>query len=248
MSLANKTFVITGGNSGIGLAITELFHTQGANVVVSGRNNESLETLRTRFPERLSAVRADVAVNADLDVLFEEVKSQHGQIDGLIVNAGIAHFAPITDVTPEHLDTMFNINFRGAYFTIQKALPLLKDGATIVLNTSIAGSIGHPGASVYSATKAALRSLARTLSAELVDRGIRVNAVAPGPVDTPIFDRMGFDAAETKAVKEGFKEQIPLGRMGRPEEIARVVEFLAGDASSFIVGEEIAVDGGMIRL
>lgn len=248
MSFANQTFVITGGNSGIGLAITERFHALGANVVVSGRNNESLESLRNRFPDRLHAVRADVAVNADLDVLFEEVKSQYGQIDGLVVNAGIAHFAPLADVTPEHLDTMFNINFRGAFFTIQKALPLLKDGATIVLNTSIAGSIGHPGASVYSATKAALRSLARTLSAELVDRGIRVNAVAPGPVDTPIFDRMGFEPAETQAVKDGFKSQIPLGRMGRPDEIAKVVEFLASDASSFIVGEEIAVDGGMIRL
>jgi NAD(P)-dependent dehydrogenase (short-subunit alcohol dehydrogenase family) len=188
------------------------------------------------------ALRSDSASLSDIDELFDAVRERFGRVDVLFVNAGIAPFASLEETTEELFDRVMDINFKGAYFTVKKALPLLADGASVVLNASVVAHVGFPAASVYSASKAALLSLARTLSADLAGRGIRVNAVSPGPVETPIFGRAGLPAE----AKEGFGEQVPLKRLGRPEEIAKAVLFLASSDSSFLLGAEIVADGGVV--
>jgi NAD(P)-dependent dehydrogenase (short-subunit alcohol dehydrogenase family) len=246
--LQGKVAVITGGNSGIGLATAKEFVAEGARVVISGRDQETLDAAVRELGERVLAVRADVARLADLDRLFETIGSAFGRIDVLFVNAGIASFKPVAEVSEAYYDETLDINLKGAFFTVQKALPLLADGASIVLNTSINAHIGMRGTAVYAASKAGLLSLARTLSAELVERNIRVNAVSPGPVLTPILERGGLSDDAIARARESIVSQVPLKRIGRPDEIAKTALFLASSDSSFLVGAEIVADGGMTQL
>jgi NAD(P)-dependent dehydrogenase (short-subunit alcohol dehydrogenase family) len=247
--LKGKVAVITGGNSGIGLATAKEFAEQGAKVVISGRDQKTLTEVARELGPDVLAVRADVAKLAEIDKLFAAVKAKFGRIDVLFVNAGIGRFVPIEAFTEELYDSIIDINLKGAFFTIQRALPLLADGASVVLNTSIAAHIGRPiGTSVYSASKAGLLSLARTLSAELVGRNIRVNAISPGPVTTPIFGRLGLPADVLEQTRQSIVSQVPMKRFGRPEEIAKTALFLASSDSLFLLGSEIVVDGGMSQL
>jgi NAD(P)-dependent dehydrogenase (short-subunit alcohol dehydrogenase family) len=242
--LEGKVAVVTGGNSGIGLATAKRFQEEGAKVAISGRSRETLDEAVRTIGNGVLAVQADVAKLADIDKLYAEVSQKLGKIDVLFVNAGVAKFASLAETSESTYDEQFDINIKGAYFTIQKALPLLNDGASIILNTSVADRQGTVGASAYSATKAALRSLARTAAAELVGRGIRVNAVAPGPIVTPIFGRTGLPQ---QAIDEFAKEvvaKVPMKRFGQPEEVAGAVAFLASQDASYITGVEINVDGG----
>jgi NAD(P)-dependent dehydrogenase (short-subunit alcohol dehydrogenase family) len=246
--LKGKIAVITGGNSGIGLATAKEFAAQGAQVVVSGRDQKTLdEAAKALGPDAL-VVRADIARLADIDKLFAAVKAKFGRIDVLFVNAGIGKFAPFEAVSEEFYDAILDVNLKGSYFTIQKALPLLADGASIVLNTSINANIGMANTSVYAASKAALLSLARTLSAELVGRNIRVNAISPGPVTTPILGRTGMPPEVLEQTLQAIVSQVPMKRFGRPEEIAKTALFLASSDSSFLLGTEIVADGGMSQL
>jgi NAD(P)-dependent dehydrogenase (short-subunit alcohol dehydrogenase family) len=246
--LEGKVAVITGGNSGIGLATAIEFAEQGAQLVISGRDQKTLDQAAKELGPEVLVVRADVAKLADIDKLFAAVRAKFGRIDVLFVNAGIGKFASFETVTEELYDTVLDINLKGAYFTIQKALPLLADGASIVLNASINAHIGMANTSVYAASKAALISLARTLSAELVGRNIRVNAISPGPVTTPILGRMGLAPEALEQNLQSIASQVPMKRFGRPEEIAKAALFLASSDSSFLLGSEIIADGGMSQL
>jgi len=246
--LEGKVAVITGGNSGIGLATAKEFKEQGAQVVITGRDQQTLDEAKREIGGDVLAVRSDASSLTDIDKLFAAVKEEFGHIDVLFINAGIGKFAPVEAVTEEEFDSIMDINFKGAYFTIQRALPFLNDNASIVLNTSIAAHIGMPNSSVYAASKAALITLARTLSAELVGRGIRVNAVSPGPVTTPILNRLGLPPEALEETRNSLTDQIPMKRFGRPEEIAKTVLFLACTDSSFLLGTEIIADGGMSQL
>jgi NAD(P)-dependent dehydrogenase (short-subunit alcohol dehydrogenase family) len=243
--LQGKVAVVTGGNSGIGLATAQRFLEEGAKVAISGRNHKTLDEASKLLGKDVLAVQADTALIDDTEKLLSKAAEKFGKIDVLFINAGVAKFAPLTD-TPEQLfDEQFDINIKGAYFTIQKALPYLNDGASVILNTSVAGSTGTPGASAYSATKAALRSLARTAAAELVERNIRVNAVAPGPIVTPIFGRTGLPQQAIDDFAKNILQSVPMKRFGQPEEVAGVVAFLASSDASYITGVEINVDGGL---
>jgi len=248
--LANKTAVITGGNSGIGLATAKDFITEGAEVIITGRNRESLNAALKELGDHARGIVLDVSNPEDIASFGEKLKVLTSQVNILFVNAGIAKFAPIDSATVAHFDEQFNTNVKGAYFTIQQVLPLMPENSSIVLNTSINAHVGMANASVYSATKAAVVTLVRTLSAELLPRKIRVNAVSPGPVSTPLHsaEKFGVTAEQIQQIGEGIARQIPLGRFGRPEEIARVVTFFASDDSSFILGAELIVDGGMSTL
>jgi len=246
--LDGKVAVVTGGNSGIGLATAREFQQQGAKVVITGRDQQTLDDAKQELGHDVLAVRSDTSRLADIDKLFAVVKEKLGKIDVLNINAGVGKFLPFESVKEEFFDSIMDINFKGAYFTIQKALPLLNDNASIVLNASINAYIGMPNTSVYAASKAALITLARTLSAELVDRGIRVNVVSPGPVATPIFGKLGIAADALDEVVKNVQTQVPMKRFGRPEEIAKAVLFLASDDSSFLLGTEIVADGGMSQL
>jgi NAD(P)-dependent dehydrogenase (short-subunit alcohol dehydrogenase family) len=246
--LEGKVAVITGGNSGIGLATAKEFKEQGARVVITGRDQQTLDEAKREIGGDVLAVRSDTSSLTEIDELFAAVKEKFGHIDVLFVNAGVGKFAPVEAVTEELFDSIMDINFKGAYFTIQKSLPLLNDNASIVLNASINAYIGMPNSSVYAASKAALITLARTLSAELVGRGIRVNVVSPGPVATPILGRMGMPPEVLEETAKSIQAQVPMKRFGRPEEIAKTVLFLASNDSSFLLGTEIVVDGGMSQL
>lgn len=243
--LEGKVAVVTGGNSGIGLATAKEFKREGARVVITGRDAHTLAEAAREIGGDVLALRSDASSLADTDELFAAVRERYGRVDVLFVNAGVGKFASVEETDEELFDQIMDINFKGAYFTVKKALPLLSDGASVVLNTSVVAHVGFPGASVYSASKAALLSLVRTLSADLVGRGIRVNAVSPGPVETPIFGKMGLTPEAKDETMNGFREQVPLKRFGRPEEIAKAVLFLASPDSSFLVGTEIVADGGV---
>jgi NAD(P)-dependent dehydrogenase (short-subunit alcohol dehydrogenase family) len=243
--LEGKVAVVTGGNSGIGLATAKRLQEEGAKVAIAGRSRKTLDDAVRSMGNGVVAVQTDVAKLTDVDKLYAEVSKKLGKIDVLFVNAGVAKFAPLSETSEDGYDEVFNINIKGAYFTIQKALPFLNDGASIILNTSVVDSKGFEGASAYSATKAALRSLARTAAAELVGRGIRVNAVAPGPIVTPIIERTGLPK---EAIDQFVKEtvaKVPMKRFGQPEEVAGAVAFLASQDASYITGVEINVDGGL---
>jgi NAD(P)-dependent dehydrogenase (short-subunit alcohol dehydrogenase family) len=244
----DQVIVITGGNSGIGAAVAQHFADHGAKVVIFGRNAETLESVRDRLGGDTLAVQGDVTELGDLDRLFAETKSRFGRIDHLVVNAGIARTVAFHKVEPALFDQIMDINVRGAFFTAQKALPLLRDGGTITLVSSIVNGMGIPGSSVYGASKAAVRSLARTLAAELAPRGIRVYSLSPGPIETPIFDTMGLPQENVEEMLEGFVSHVPLRRMGKPEETAAVVAFLASEAAAYMTGADIPVDGGMAQV
>jgi NAD(P)-dependent dehydrogenase (short-subunit alcohol dehydrogenase family) len=243
--LEGKVAVVTGGNSGIGLATAKRFEQEGAKVVISGRSKKTLDEAVRTIGNGVLAIQADVAKLADLDELYTQVSQKLGKIDVLFVNAGVAKFAPLAETSESTYDEQFGINIKGAYFTIQKAIPLLNDGASIILNTSVVDSKGNVNTSAYSATKAALRSLARTAAAELVGRGIRVNAVAPGPIVTPIFGKTGLPQEAVDQFAKEIIEKVPMKRFGQPEEVAATVAFLASEDASYITGVEINVDGGV---
>jgi NAD(P)-dependent dehydrogenase (short-subunit alcohol dehydrogenase family) len=244
----NKVVVITGGNSGIGFATAKAFVAEGAKVVISGRNAQTLEAAAQELGENAIAQQGDVSNLADLDTLFQTVKERFGKIDVLFANAGIAKFAPIEETAESLYDQVFDINVKGAYYTVQKALPLMGEGGAIVLNTSIVNVKGIGGASVYGASKAAVRSIVRTLAAELSDRGIRVNAVSPGPVETPIYGRLEMPQEAVAEFGKSLQAQVPLNRFGQAEEIANAVVFLASEAASYIQGTELPVDGGYAQV
>jgi NAD(P)-dependent dehydrogenase (short-subunit alcohol dehydrogenase family) len=243
--LEGKVAVVTGGNSGIGLATAVRFRQEGAKVAISGRSRKTLDEAVKTIGNGVLAVQADVAILTDVDKLYEEVSRKLGKIDVLFVNAGVAKFAPLADTSEDIYDEQFDINIKGAYFTIQKALPFLNDGASIILNTSVVDSKGFSGTSAYSATKAAMRSLTRTAAAELVERGIRVNTVAPGPIATPILGRNGLSKEAIDDFAKNVVARVPMKRFGQPEEVAATVAFLASQDASYITGVEINVDGGM---
>src|SRR3989454_2958989 len=251
--LAGKIALITGGNSGIGLATAEEFLKAGASVVITGRDPSTLQSATSQLRElaaadRLVAVRADVTIAQQLDHAMDEVRGRFGRLDVLFVNAGVGEFVSIAEVTEQHFDRIFDTNVKGAYFTIQKALSLLGPGASIIINSSIAGLLGMAGTSVYAASKAAVRSLARTLSADLMDRRIRVNVISPGPVTTPILDRLGLSPEARQEFAARVQQNVPLKRFGDPREIAHAAVFLASDESTFFVGAELVADGGLSQL
>ncbi|GAB4509295.1 MAG: SDR family oxidoreductase [Anaerolineae bacterium] len=242
--LSNKTAVITGGNSGIGLAVAQEFAAQGATVIITGRDQARLDEAAQALG--VSAIQADVRDTAALEQAFEQVKAEHGGLDILFVNAGIAKMGPVEAMTEAVFDEVMDINFKGAYFTIQKALPIMREGGTIILNGSVNATVGFANASVYSASKAAVHSLARTLSAELAGRKIRVNTLNIGPVNTPLYGKLGLPQEAVEQFAGTVLEKITLKRFGTPEEIAKAAVFLASDDSSFVVGSELATDGGML--
>jgi NAD(P)-dependent dehydrogenase (short-subunit alcohol dehydrogenase family) len=243
--LEGKVAVVTGGNSGIGLAAAQRLQEEGARVAISGRNAKTLEEAVKTIGNGILAVQSDVTVPADLDKLYTKVTQKFGKIDVLFVNAGIYKFVPFTATTEGLYDELFDNNTKGAYFTIQKALPYLNDGASIILNTSVADEVGVVNGTVYAATKAALRSFTRSMAAELVERGIRVNAVSPGPINTPEgFARTGLPKDVVEQFVKDVVSQVPMKRMGQPSEIAGAVAFLASSDASYMTGAEIPVDGG----
>ena len=239
--LEGKTAVITGGTEGIGLATAKLFANEGAYVFITGRRQKELDEAVKAIGTNVSGVQGDVAQMADLDRLYETVRVK-GRIDIVFANAGVAEFAPLGSITEQHFDKLFNINVRGTLFTVQKALPLLKDGGSIVLNGSVASVKGTAAFGVYAASKAAIRSFVRTWTTDLKDRRIRSNVVSPGPINTPLANRQAAD------VLARIVSTIPMGRMGEPEEVAKVALFLASDDSSFVTGIELFVDGGRAQI
>jgi len=246
--LKNKVAVITGGSSGIGLATGKEFIANGAKVVIFGRGKQALDEAVKKLGSNSISVQGDVSKISDLDKLYSETKSKFGGIDILFVNAAQAKLAPIADTTEDFFDEMIGINFKGAYFTLQRAIPHLNNDASVIITTSWLNSIGFGGSSLISASKAALRSVVRVASAELVEKGIRVNAVCPGAIGTPLWGKMGLPDDILKAAGEAITNQIPVKRWGQAEEIAKTVLFLASDDSSYIVGNELMVDGGLRQI
>jgi NAD(P)-dependent dehydrogenase (short-subunit alcohol dehydrogenase family) len=247
--LEGKVAVITGGNSGIGLATAQRFVAEDAHVFITGRRQSELDAAVKQIGKNnVTGVQGDVSNLADLDRLYAIVKQQKGRIDVLFANAGVGEFVPLGEITEDHFDKTFNINVKGLLFTVQKALPLFQDGGSIILTASNASSKGVGTLSVYNATKAAVRSFARTWTVDLKHRKIRVNAISPGPIDTPIFSSVGLSEEQIEQFKASVVSMVPLGRMGSPDEIAKAVLFLASDDSSYVTGIELFVDGGMAQI
>ena len=248
MRLAGKVALITGGNSGIGLATAKQFVNEGAYVYISGRRDTELAAAVKEIGKNVTGIQGDVSNLGDLDRLFAQIKREKGKLDIVFANAGVATYAAFGKITEEHFDSIFGINVKGLLFTVQKTLPLLPDGASIILNASIVGSKGLPANSVYSATKAATRSFARTWTTDLKDRRIRVNAVSPGPIDTPGLNNLVASTGAGEQRLKAISSNVPLGRLGTPDEIAKAVVFLASDDSSYVTGTELFVDGGFAQV
>jgi NAD(P)-dependent dehydrogenase (short-subunit alcohol dehydrogenase family) len=240
-----KVVVITGGNSGIGLATAQRFAQEGAKVAISGRSQKTLDEAVKLIGNGVLAVKADVSSLADLDRFYSTVAQKFGKIDVLFANAGVAKFGPLDQSTEALYDEMFDINAKGLFFTIQKALPHLRDGGSIILNSSVVDAKGLDSGAIYAATKGAVRSFARSIAASLVPRNIRVNTVAPGPIETPIFGRTGLPKEAIDEFAKNVLASVPMKRFGKPEEVAGAVAFLASNDASYITGVEINVDGGM---
>ena len=245
-ALQGKIAIITGGSSGIGLATAKRFVKEGAYVFITGRRQAELDKAVAEIGSNVTAVRGDVSNLDDLDRLYKEVATKKGKLDVLFANAGIVEPKPTAAVSPEHYDKTFDVNARGVFFAVQKALPLMKDGGSIILSGSGAWQKGLPMYPTYSGTKAALRSFVRTWTGELAAKGIRANVISPGPIDTPILE--GQFGENTDAMKERFKAMIPMGRIGKPEDIASAAVFLASDESSYISGIDLPVDGGLVAV
>ncbi len=246
--LEGKVAVITGGSSGIGLATAQRFVEEGAYVFISGRRQGELDGAVRQIGKNTTGVQGDVSNLADLDRLYAAVREQKGHIDILFANAGIAELAPLVEISEAHFDKTFGINVKGLLFSVQKALPLFQDEGSIILNASIASSKGVGGMSVYNATKAAVRSFARTWTVDLKQRRIRVNAISPGPIDTPGLNDIMDTDEQMDLMKTSLVASVPMGRMGSPDEIAKAVLFLASDDSSYVTGIELFVDGGMAQI
>ncbi len=246
--LTGKVAVVTGGNSGMGRDTAKRFAQEGAKVVIFGRDSATLGSAVAEIGHGAIAVKGDVSNLADLDALYARVKKEYGRIDILFANAGIGEMAPLGAITEEHVDRLFNVNVKGLVFTVQKALPLIPDGGSILLNASIAGQMGMEAFSIYSATKAAVRSLARGWTNDLKARRIRVNSISPGPIETPIFGKMGLTKEQIAGFGQAIVSQVPMGRFGKGDEIANAALFLASDDSSYVSGIDLAVDGGMAQV
>lgn len=246
--LKGKIALITGGNSGIGLATAKQFVNEGAYVFITGRREAELAAAKKQIGRNVTAIQGDVSNLDDLDRLFAQIKKEKGKIDIVFANAGVSRYAPIGTITEDFFDSIFDINVKGVLFTVQKSLPLLRDCGSIILNASIVGSKGLSSNSVYSATKAAVRSFARTWTTDLKDRRIRVNAISPGPIDTPGLSELLASSETGEQRKKMISNAVPLGRFGKPEEIAKAAVFLASDDASYITGVELFVDGGFAQV
>ena len=246
--LEGKVAVVTGGNSGIGLATAKRFVAEGAHVFITGRRHAELDAAVSQIGKNVSGVQGDVPNLADLDRLYATVKQQKGRVDVLFANAGLGEFVPLGQITEAHFDKTFGVNVKGTLFTVQKALPLMPDGGSIVMNGSMVSMKGWPAFGVYAATKAALRSFARTWSVDLKSRKIRVNVVSPGTVITPGYKNAGLSDEQIAQIEAEAAAATPLGRVGTPEEIAKAVVFLASDESSYVTGIELFVDGGLAQI
>jgi len=246
--LHGKTALITGGSSGIGLATAQLFQAEGARVAITGRSAENLEKARSLLGTDALIYCSDTGNPRDIDTLFADLGQHFDGLDLLVLNAGTASPAPLQAVSEAAFDEALAINFKGVFFTLQRALPLLRAGSSVVVTTSITNRLGSPNFSVYGACKAALRSLVTSLSLELIPQKIRINAVSPGPISTPMFDRLGLPPEVSEAIQNEITRKSPSGRFGIPDEVARTILFLASDEASYIVGQEIVVDGGMSLL
>jgi len=248
VKLRNKIAIITGGSTGMGLATAQRFVQEGMDhVFITGRRKDALDRAVTEIGPKVTGIQGDVGNLNDLDRLYDEIKKYGRKIDVIFANAGIALLAPFGNVNEEFFDLHFDANVKGLFFSVQKGLPLMNDGGSIILNASIAAAKGFPGMSVYSATKAAIRSFARTWTNDLRERRIRVNAISPGHIDTPILESLQQGEALTQ-MKEEFKRSVPLGRLGDPDEIAKAVSFLASDEASYVTGVELFVDGGVAQI
>jgi NAD(P)-dependent dehydrogenase (short-subunit alcohol dehydrogenase family) len=239
-----KIALVTGGSAGIGLATAKQFVEEGAHVYITGRRQSELDSAVKYIGKNVTAIQGDVAKLADLDRIIAQIAKEKGRLDVVFANAGVGTHAPLGSITEEHFDSIFDINVKGLVFTVQKALPLIPDGGSIVLNASIVSIKGFPSFSIYAASKAAVRSLARSWTVDLKDRGIRVNAVSPGPIDTPLLDQTFSNPDQKKALAS----TVVMGRLGQPEELAKAVTFLASDDASFITGVELFVDGGAAQV
>ncbi|SCY68536.1 glucose 1-dehydrogenase [Flavobacterium anhuiense] len=243
-NLENKVAIVTGGNSGIGYAAAADLVAKGAKVIVTGRNREALAKAEKEL--NVTGIVADQSDLKSIDGLVEEVKTKFGKVDILFLNAGIAAFAPVDSASEDHYDSIMNVNVKGVYFTVQKVLPILNDGGSIIFNTSVNAHVGMPNSSVYAASKAAVLSLNKVFAVELASRKIRVNAVSPGPIETPLYGKVGLEKEEVEGLGSALGEKILLKRFGQSAEVAKTVSFLASDDASFITGSEIVVDGGLI--
>ena len=246
--LEGKVAVITGGNSGIGLATAKRFVDEGAHVVITGRREKELNDAAALIGKNVTTVTGDVTRLADLDRLYGVVKEKHGHIDILFANAGWGELAPLAAATEAHFDKTFDLNAKGTFFTVQKSLPLMKDGGSIILTASVANVRGDAAFTAYAGAKAAVRCFARGWTMELKDRNIRVNSISPGPIETPALEKVGLTAEQVEQAIAHFASQVPLGRRGKPEELAAAVVFLASDESSYITGVDLPVDGGMAQV
>lgn len=247
MNTSTKVALVTGGTTGIGLAIAKVLRNQGITVIATGVDEARLAEAAKELGDSASVVKADLRQRAQLDHLFQGIEAKHGRIDMLFANAGVGTATPFESVSEEEINRQLDINFKGVFFTVQKAASLMKEGGSIVLTTSFLNMVGTPGFSVLSATKAAVRSLARTLGAELASRKIRVNAVSPGPISTPFFGKIGLSEQQLNAMASDIETKVPMGRFGEAEEVAKVAVFLASDDASFVTGSELVVDGGLTQ-
>jgi NAD(P)-dependent dehydrogenase (short-subunit alcohol dehydrogenase family) len=246
--LEGKISLITGGSSGIGLATAKLFLEEGASVAIVGQDPNTLAAAEKELGGRALALQGDVSKLSDLDRVFSKIKDRFGRIDVLFANAGIANFVPIQEVSESFFDKIMEVNVKGLFFTVQKALLLMRNGGSIILTSSSLQQRAMPGGSVYGASKAAVRSLGRGFAADLAESGIRVNVLSPGPIETPIFGKMGFSADKLKTMSSAMSARVPIKRMGNPGELAKAALFLASDDSSFVFGAELCVDGGVAQL